>query len=141
MKLHDLVIIFCILLLFSGLSFGSSPEKTPEQILERISFFNCLSTDEISIVSEIALLTTGKKGDRIIEQDTKLTKLYVLYEGQASVWISGKYLLTLDAEQIFGEIEIADNQPASADVILSEDSKLLVLDYHPLLTIMEEHRI
>ena len=64
--------------------------------------------------------------------------MFIILGGTADVVIDGKTIVTLSGQTLVGEIEFLDGRPASADVVLIEDTDLVQLDNTALLTVFDE---
>jgi CRP-like cAMP-binding protein len=65
----------------------------------------------------------------LITQGTAADSFYLLLAGGATVQINGKDRPALEPGSFFGEISMLDRGPATATVVTSRPSKLLVMSH------------
>jgi CRP-like cAMP-binding protein len=92
--------------------------------LERLGML----TDEVDLPAGRVVMRQGDRGE----------ELFVLMRGAARVERDGRDLVTLRADDWFGEISLVDGGPRTATVTLSEDSALLVVGRSQFHQLMEE---
>ena len=107
--------------------------------LAAVNVFAQLTDAERSILKGAATLQSGKTGERIITQGMAMKRMTVIMTGEADVFINKKKIVTLKGQVLVGEIEFLDGKTATADVILKQDSDLVVLDNARLRAIMDKH--
>ncbi|MBU0971881.1 MAG: cyclic nucleotide-binding domain-containing protein [Proteobacteria bacterium] len=120
-------------------AFGQSSPLTLSQALSRVALFSDLTEMERSRLADAAFLRRGQAGEQIIHQGKARDRMFILLEGKAEVRVNGKHLTTISGQALVGEIEFLDKLPASADVILLEETDLIELDYGALTRLMEGH--
>jgi CRP/FNR family transcriptional regulator, cyclic AMP receptor protein len=76
-------------------------------------------TDEVDLPAGRTLITQGTAAD----------SFYLLLAGGATVQINGKDRPALEPGSFFGEISMLDRGPATATVVTSRPSKLLVMSH------------
>jgi CRP-like cAMP-binding protein len=76
-------------------------------------------TDEVNLPTGRTLITQGKAAD----------SFYLLLTGRASVQIGGRDRPALEPGSFFGEISMLDRGPATATVVTSGPSKLMVMSH------------
>jgi CRP-like cAMP-binding protein len=64
--------------------------------------------------------------------------MYVVLEGQAEVRVNGKLVATLPEGSLVGEIEFLDGLPASADVIVLKETRLIEINNAALTSLMRK---
>ncbi len=127
---------------FLYLSFGSDKAgagaKALSKALARVELFAGLTDQERDALKAAATLRHAKAGERIIEQGKARDRMFIILEGGAEIWVNGEHLLTHSAQTLVGEIEFLDSCPASADVVLTQETDLIELNYAALTALMEE---
>jgi CRP-like cAMP-binding protein len=76
-------------------------------------------TDEVDLPTGRTLITQGKAAD----------SFYLMLTGRASVQIDGRDRPALEPGSFFGEISMLDRGPATATVVTSGPSKLMVMSH------------
>jgi len=76
-------------------------------------------TDEVDVPAGRTLITQGRAGD----------SFYLLLNGQATVQVDGRDRPALEPGSFFGEISMLDRGPATATVVTSAASKLMVMSH------------
>ena len=76
-------------------------------------------TDEVDVPAGRTLITQGRAGD----------SFYLLLNGQATVQLDGRDRPALEPGSFFGEISMLDRGPATATVVTSAPSKLMVMSH------------
>jgi CRP-like cAMP-binding protein len=76
-------------------------------------------TDEVEVPAGRTLITQGKPAD----------SFYLLLNGEAKVQVDGRDRPTLEAGSFFGEISMLDRGPATATIVTSAPSKLMVMSH------------
>ena len=76
-------------------------------------------TDEVDVPAGRTLITQGRAGD----------SFYLLLDGQATVQVDDRDRPALEPGSFFGEISMLDRGPATATVVTSAPSKLMVMSH------------
>ncbi len=76
-------------------------------------------TDEVNVPAGRTLITQGRAAD----------SFYLLLAGEATVWVDGRDRPALQPGSFFGEISMLDRGPATATVVTSGPSKLMVMSH------------
>ena len=76
-------------------------------------------TDEVDVPAGRTLITQGRAGD----------SCYLLLDGQATAQVDGRDRPALEPGSFFGEISMLDRGPATATVVTSAPSKLMVMSH------------
>ncbi len=126
---------------FSGNAFAADKAKALElsKALKQVKLFAGLTDKERDALKLAATLRQGKEGERIIEQGKVLDRMFIVLEGQAEVLVNGKHIVTHSGQPLVGELEFLDMLPASADVVLRNESDLIELRYAALNALMKKH--
>ena len=132
-----------VVVIFGGLacnSFAADEAKalTLSKALAQVKLFAALTDGQRDALKAAATLRRGKAGERIIQQGKALDRMFIILQGQAEVRVSEKHLVTLSGQSLVGEIEFLDMLPASADVLLLEETDLIELNYAALTGLMEQ---
>jgi CRP-like cAMP-binding protein len=110
-------------------------------ILEEVSIFSDLTTDELALIVPLAVMKEGKAGDFIIQEGECVENIYILLSGQATVLKTRSDGKKVSIEQVgkddlLGEVTFFKNTPASAAVQATAPFKALQFnqkDFHRLL--------
>ncbi|MDD5476151.1 MAG: cyclic nucleotide-binding domain-containing protein [Syntrophales bacterium] len=124
----------------AGNSFAADNAKTLElsQALSQAELFAELTDEERSALKPAATLRHCKKGDRIIEQGKSLGSMFIVLEAPAEVRVNGEPVATLPEQSLLGEIEFLDELPASADVVVLKETRVIELNNVALAGLMEK---
>lgn len=130
--------LICILIVF--ICFGNSQKITASNeisnTLSELPFFHEFTQEELQMLTSIANIREAEKGEKLFFQGIISDKMYVLIEGSASVYSGGQFIVELNSPQIFGELELIDRRGASADVIISKDSRIIEFLYDDILEVL-----
>ncbi|MFH1488699.1 MAG: cyclic nucleotide-binding domain-containing protein [Pseudomonadota bacterium] len=123
---------------------GSGADKTssngPEVLaLRQNPLFARLDDGQLRKVAEAAELRQGQKGERIIAQGSRIGKMFIALDTEVQVRIGGELIVLLPANSLVGEIEFLIDVPATADVLLNGNSRVLVMEHGPLRRVMDAH--
>lgn len=132
-----------IVMMFSNLatdSFAADEGKGSglSKALAEVKLFAGLTEAEREALESAATLRQGRAGERIIEQGKPSGRMFIILEGQAEVWVSGRHIVTLSGQSLVGEIEFLDMLPASADVVLLKETDLIELNNAALTAVIEK---
>jgi CRP-like cAMP-binding protein len=79
-----------------------------------------------------------KAGQVIFEEGTDGNVMYAIKEGQVDIIHNGKTIETLNAGEFFGEMALVDQSPRSANAIAKTDCKIIVVNQHRFLFLVQE---
>jgi len=65
-------------------------------------------------------------------------RMFIVLEGQAEVRVNGKPVATLPEQSLVGEVEFLDALPASADVVVLKETRLIELNNAALTGLMKK---
>ena len=135
-----LAVVVVMLGTFAVNSFAADKAKPLElsKALDQAKLFAGLTDKERAALESAATLRHCKEGERIIEQGKTLDRMYIVLEGQAEVRVNGKLVATLPEQSLVGEIEFLDSLPASADVIVLKETRLIELKNAALTSLMKK---
>lgn len=125
---------------FAGNSFAADKAKALElsKALGQAKLFAGLTDKERGALKSAAAFRHCKEGERIIEQGKPLGRMFIVLEGQAEVRVNGKLVATLPEQSLVGEVEFLDMLPASADVIILKETRLIELNNAALTGLMKK---
>uniref|UniRef100_A0A665WEA4 cGMP-dependent protein kinase n=1 Tax=Echeneis naucrates TaxID=173247 RepID=A0A665WEA4_ECHNA len=86
------------------------------------------SDGEITAIIACMYPTTINQGSYVIQEGTSGTQAYVLEEGWLEVTVKGQKLLTVEPEDMFGELALLYHCTNTYSVSAQTDSKLWVID-------------
>jgi len=134
------VIVVATLGTIVGNSFAAEKTTASElsKALGRVKLFAGLTDKERAALKSVAALRYGREGERIIEQGKPLDRMFIVLEGQAEVRVNGKVVATLPKQSLVGEVEFLDKLPASADVVIFKDTRLIELNHAELAGLMKK---
>ena len=121
-------------------SFASDEAKSSalSKALSRVRLFAALTDEERDALKTAATLRRGGKGERIITQGKHSDKMFIVLDGEAEVRVDDRRIVTLSGQPLAGEIEFLNEVPATADVLLLQDTDLIELDNAALTGLMEK---
>lgn len=113
--------------------------------LKKLNLFQSLSDEELNIVSKLLMVEKYPKDHVLFRRGDRGDKLYIISKGavRISLEIEDKKeeaLAVLNSGEHFGEMAIVDDAPRSADVIIHEDTELLVISRENFNEISLHHR-
>ena len=135
-----MVVVVMVFGNFGTHSFAAEKAKASElsKALGQAKLFAGLSNKQRTALKSVATLRHCKEGERIIEQGKPLDKMFIFLEGQAEVRVNGKVVATLPEQSLVGEVEFLDRLPASADVIILKETRLIELNNSALSGLMKK---
>ena len=113
-------------------------------LLKQSPIFSMVNTDDLRLVAQALETQQFFKGDRIFEINDQGDHLYILISGKVGISIdpdasASTYIVTLEAGDCFGEMNLLDNQPRSASAHVLEDAEVLSLDKTRLKGLMQSY--
>jgi CRP-like cAMP-binding protein len=105
--------------------------------LRKVPVFQGLNEDQLRKVANVAELVECKDGDRIIEQGKRAGKMAIALDSKVLIQIDGKTIRVLPANSLVGEIEFLEDVPASADVVLVGNSRIILLEHKRFQGVMD----
>src|SRR5512143_2015827 len=136
----SVVVVMGVLVAFAAHSFAAEKIKASElsRALGEAKLFARLTDKERAALKSVAALRYGREGERIIEQGKPLDRMFIVLRGQAEVRVNGKAVATLPEQSLVGEVEFLDRLPASADVVIFKDTRLIELNNAELADLMKK---
>ena len=103
-----------------------------EDQLARVSFFDGLSREALSLIAAAAKEESHGLGTRIFQYGDPGDKLFIILEGKVRIsrevaGMGEEALAVLGPGQVFGEMALLDESPRSADAVAHERCRLLVI--------------
>jgi len=134
------VVVVVVFGTFAATSFAADKTETLElsKVLGQAKLFAGLTDKERDALKSAATLRHCKEGERIIEQGKPLDRMFILLEGRAEVRVKGKLVATLPEQSLVGEVEFLDLLPASADVVVFKETRLIELNNAALTGLMKK---
>jgi CRP/FNR family cyclic AMP-dependent transcriptional regulator len=110
-------------------------------ILNEISIFAGLSEKQLNTLIQLLEKTCYTKGEKVFEQDSQPSHIYIILSGSVKVVINEKSdpleLIVFGEGYCFGETSVIGIQPHAATAIAVEDTELIVLSRNALLSLMK----
>lgn len=132
-------LVFFLFFSIAALADNTSSHGSEVLALRQVPLFARLDDSQLRKVAEIAELRQGQKGEHIITQGKRIGKIFVALDSEVQIRIGGKLIVVLPIKSLVGEIEFLIDVPATADVVLNKNSKVLVLGHGPLRKVMDAH--
>ncbi len=110
------------------------------EILKKIPLFSKLNAKELEELTHIANAQTHQKGSILIEEGTYGGELYILINGELSIWKKDTTGHALELSQLkeagdfVGEMSLFDQKPRSATVEVRKKSEILKIERKDLLS-------
>ena len=114
------------------------------EVTRQSDIFSGLSDGELSQLAHICKMISYPAKKTICSEGECGTEIYVLAEGNASVFIRNKHknqtkVGEIGQGEIFGEMAIIEDLPRTATLITDVDSKLVVIEKHELENLMNKN--
>ncbi len=106
--------------------------------LAQAAFFAGLTDTERDMLKSVTRLRQARAGERIITQGAKSGSMFIILNSPAHILVNGNHIVTLTGQILVGEIEFLDTFPASADVIVTQDTGLIEVDHAALTGLMDQ---
>jgi len=110
-------------------------------ILNEISIFAGLSDKQLYKLFRLLEKTDYKKGEKIFEQGSQPSHIYIIQSGSVKLVINEKSdpleLIVFGEGQCFGETSVIGIQPHAATALAVEDTELIVLSRNALLSLLK----
>ncbi|MCP4502636.1 MAG: cyclic nucleotide-binding domain-containing protein [Deltaproteobacteria bacterium] len=125
-----------LLISVEGDAKDTSQERTTEvnlrlDTLRYIDLFKHLNMKEMVVVLEVFKKLDVEKGTVLIREGETTDGLFVLLDGECSVYRAGKELATIRAGSHFGEMALLNQRPRSATVTATKRTQILRMDRGP----------
>ena len=114
------------------------------EVTRQSDIFTGLSDGELSQLAHICKMISYPAKKKICNEGECGTEIYVLAEGNASVFVKGRNkkeakVGEIGQGEIFGEMAIIEDLPRTATLITDVDSKLVVIEKHELENLMNKN--
>ncbi len=101
-------------------------------LIRRVPLFSLLTTDQAQSIADSVVKRRFKRGELIVEQNTKSNALFILLNGRARVLTADTrgrevILAVLQPGHYVGEMSLIDHEPHSASVRAEVQTDMLVL--------------
>ncbi|MEM7337838.1 MAG: cyclic nucleotide-binding domain-containing protein [Actinomycetota bacterium] len=115
-----------------------SSDPKAERLASLPIFAQC-SESELSALATIADEIEVDAGREIVRQGSHHHHAYMVVSGGATASIDGAEVGTIDAGSIIGEVSMFDPGPASATVVSSQKSDLMVIEHGAFQDVLRQH--
>lgn len=112
------------------------PSFSDFEFLKLVPVLQNMTDEELKRFAEITREVTFSKGDLICKMGQRGNDLYFIKEGQVKVMREDRLITVLGQGEVVGELAVFDHRPRSADIVASQDCKMLQIkreDLHQLL--------
>jgi CRP/FNR family cyclic AMP-dependent transcriptional regulator len=106
--------------------------------LNKASFFEGFSDDELARVAHLAEEVIAEKGAVLIDQGRVGLECYVILSGDAGVYVGGEHVATNGPGSMIGEMALVEHRPRNATVIAETEMRLIAFDTRAFKTLLEE---
>ncbi|MEZ5322222.1 MAG: cyclic nucleotide-binding domain-containing protein [Microthrixaceae bacterium] len=106
--------------------------------LGRVDFFSGFGEEQLQRVADLSSEVTMPAGTVIIDQGDAGVDCFVIVEGEASVYTGGKFVTTLRAGTVVGEMALVDHRPRTATVVTDTECKLLRFHARQFRALLDE---
>lgn len=122
---------------------GQTPGDLPDTLrtLRAVPLFKNLAYAELLRVVGIAETQSYPAGSRIVTEGDETDAIFVSTAGAVEVVKAGQQLAVLPAGSLFGEIGLLAKTPRSADVVATEDLRVVRIPRAELLELMRRDRL
>lgn len=107
--------------------------------LKSVDLFAETSEEVLAEVAAILAEVEIPAGQTFLQKGDVGSSLYIIVEGQVSVFEGERKLADLGENDIFGELALLDPAPRSAAVTAVSDTRLFRLDQEPFNELLEDH--
>ncbi len=99
-------------------------------LLKSSDIFSEINTDDLRFVADALEEEQYFSGDHIFEKNDRGEYMYLIVDGEVGIALdknSENYIATMSSGECFGEMNLLDDLPRSASVIVLKDAMLLKL--------------
>lgn len=118
--------------------------KTILPILNKISIFGGLSTQQLSAVVALLQRAYYQAGEYIFKQGSEPSHIYIIRSGSVKIVaerdVTFLELIVFGVGDCFGETSIISIEPHSASAIAIEDTEVMILSRKALFSIFEQDK-
>ena len=145
MPMNRMVLLFPLVAFLTISGIASQPSGAEDNLskasivsaLQQVPVFSRLDNSQLEKLSEAAELSQFHKGDKIIEQGKRTGRLFIVLGSEVQIRIGGALIVVLPKNALVGEIEFLEDVPASADVILNRNSRVIAIAHKALRGVMD----
>jgi len=119
----------------SGAGDAASPHILPA--LKKIPVFQSVDAAQLQKLSGITETAVLEAGTRVIEQGKRTRKMVIASDSEVRIEIDGALVTLLPPGSLVGEIEFLEGVPATADVVLVDRSRVLIIEHAKLRSLMD----
>ena len=123
--------------IFAGCAAAPRAALEMTENIRPIPLFSGLSEAELDRVAGLCSVRECPAGMMFIRQGSPNDRLYIIHEGKAEVRVNGRTVTTMERDAVAGEMEFVDNRPASADVVMATNGKLIEIKKAELQQLMD----
>lgn len=109
------------------------------EALARVDLFAGLTSSEREMLIPAITLSRVEAGTQITTEGESPGKMFIVLNGKADVLRRGNLVASLSGQFIIGETEFLNQMPMFVDVVLPEETELLVLDNYALTKLLRRH--
>ncbi len=117
---------------------GTSSDPVIE-MLGKASLWSGLERKELKFIAKLSKEREYGTGDVIVRKGEGTVGFYLILDGSVEIRSGGTILSKLGPGQFFGEMSVIDNQPRSADVVATENSRCLILSAWSFNALITKH--
>jgi CRP-like cAMP-binding protein len=107
-----------------------------DHVREAELFYN-LPDGDLYHLSRICKLRTHPAGTVLIREGDAADRLFQLVDGRAEARSGDRVLGMLGADAVFGEMGLVESAPRSADVVITEESRVIQIEIDQLERLMD----
>ena len=113
-------------------------------MLQTIPIFAGLSEEELALIEQRAVSRSYPKGSMVIREGEEAISLYLIISGAVKIFMDneeGKEIIlnTQGPGEHFGELALVDDQPRSASVMTTQQSKFMVITKQQFKDVLTHH--
>jgi diguanylate cyclase (GGDEF)-like protein len=116
------------------------------ELLKKVDIFSSLKNKELSVVASYSHYYNFKTGDLIFTEGSQREELCIIKEGEVRISKSsenndGVELARFITSEFFGELDLLDNTPRTADAVAEKETTILIFPRKEVLfhDILQEH--
>lgn len=117
------------------------------QYLKNISFFSCLSDDEMNLLARNFIEKEFKQSDFLVQENTADNcSMYLIYEGYADVYVENKKqkndvlkVATLNPGDFFGEMSLLTGEKRKATIKAGSDLRVYEITKEGIASLLEKN--
>lgn len=110
------------------------------ELLKGVRLFKSLSSQKMNLIANKVKLENFKNGEKIIKEGEDGSKLYIIKQGKADIYVKGNYIRTLNENEYFGERTLFFKEPRSATCVANgEVVELIALEKEDFKLVLENN--